>query len=169
MTLAEYRDTITEPLRQCTLVFLQQGDQILLAMKKRGFGAGRWNGVGGKVEENETIRQAAVREAEEEIGVRIHPEDLRGVAVLNFYFSEAPADKDWNQQVYVYFCDDWQNEPVESEEMAPQWYHTYELPYPDMWPGDELWLSKVLEGHQVEAAFMFDASGNVANHELRVV
>ena len=38
-------------------------------MKKRGFGVGKINGVGGKVGKGETIETAAVREAHEEVGV----------------------------------------------------------------------------------------------------
>ncbi len=43
-------------MRDCTLLFLiKKNDGVItdvcLAMKKRGFGAGRWNGVGGKVTE----------------------------------------------------------------------------------------------------------------------
>ena len=38
-------------------------------MKKRGFGAGRWNGFGGKVAPAETIEDAARRELLEEAGV----------------------------------------------------------------------------------------------------
>lgn len=36
---------------QNTLVFVfNPQNQVLLAMKKRGFGEGKWNGSGGKVE-----------------------------------------------------------------------------------------------------------------------
>ncbi len=35
---------------QTTLCFLLKGDEILLALKKRRFGTGKWNGVGGKIE-----------------------------------------------------------------------------------------------------------------------
>lgn len=52
-----------------TLLFLIKDDHVLLAMKKRGFGAGNWNGVGGKIEAGESIEQALVRECQEEIGV----------------------------------------------------------------------------------------------------
>ena len=49
-----------EKLRDATLVFLIKRSQgkileICLAMKKRGFGMNRWNGVGGKVEKDENI------------------------------------------------------------------------------------------------------------------
>lgn len=45
-----------------TLVLVRNdvGD-ILLGLKKRGFGEGKWNGFGGKVEPGETIHQAAAR------------------------------------------------------------------------------------------------------------
>jgi 8-oxo-dGTP pyrophosphatase MutT (NUDIX family) len=42
-------------IRQATLVFVfNPAGDILLAMKKRGFGEGKWNGAGGKVEPGET-------------------------------------------------------------------------------------------------------------------
>jgi len=61
-------------MKKVTLCFLLKGDEILLAVKKQslsGFGAGigKWNGVGGKVDEGETIRFAAIRELNEEVGV----------------------------------------------------------------------------------------------------
>lgn len=56
-------------LRQATICLLIKDDQVLLALKKRGFGEGKWNGVGGKVKDGETIEQTAIRETQEEIGV----------------------------------------------------------------------------------------------------
>jgi NADH pyrophosphatase NudC (nudix superfamily) len=65
-----------------TLLFLQKDDQILLAMKKRGFGSDRYNGVGGKLEPGETIEQALIRECQEEIEVT--PLSYRKVAEHDF-------------------------------------------------------------------------------------
>ena len=42
---------------------------ILLGMKKRGFGTGKWNGFGGKVEAGESNEQAALRELKEESSI----------------------------------------------------------------------------------------------------
>ena len=59
-----------------TLVFLREDCRVLLGMKKRGFGAGKWNGFGGKIETGETITEAAVREVKEECGYIVNIEDL---------------------------------------------------------------------------------------------
>ena len=38
-----------------TLVYIRDDENILLGLKKRGFGTGKWNGFGGKVQAGETI------------------------------------------------------------------------------------------------------------------
>jgi 8-oxo-dGTP diphosphatase/2-hydroxy-dATP diphosphatase len=42
------------------LIFREDFSQVLLGMKKRGFGEGKWNGFGGKLDLGETIEQAAL-------------------------------------------------------------------------------------------------------------
>ena len=49
------------PNKLLTLLFIVEPYRVLLGMKKRGFGAGRWNGFGGKVHEDETIEDGARR------------------------------------------------------------------------------------------------------------
>lgn len=44
-----------------SLVFIRKTTEVLLGLKKRGFGEGKWNGFGGKVEQGETIVQGATR------------------------------------------------------------------------------------------------------------
>lgn len=138
-------------LPQATLLFLVKDSQILLAMKKRGFGKNLWNGVGGKPEHGETIEQTAIRECREEIGVV--PNSLEKVALLDFYFPEASSD--WNQQVHVFFCTSWKNEPAETEEMAPAWYELGKIPYEKMWEDDQYWLPLVIDNKFVTAKFWF--------------
>ena len=49
------------PNQLLTLVLIMKGKQVLLGMKKRGFGKGKWNGFGGKVQDGEEILDAARR------------------------------------------------------------------------------------------------------------
>ncbi len=156
-------------VRNCTLVFLikRQGGvitHICLAMKKRGFGAGKWNGAGGKVEKGETIEEAAVREAKEEIGVDLH--GISKIGELMFYFSHNPA---WDMLVHAYFCEKWSGEPLESEEMRPEWFPVSEIPFASMWPDDEFWIPHVLKGEKVKASFTFSENDVIHAKDVQLV
>ena len=127
-----------------TLCLLVEDDQVLLAMKKRGFGAGRYNGYGGKQEEGDrSILHTAVRELEEESKIYAKEHHLKEVAQLSFFFLNNP---EWNQKVFVYLVSQWTNEPKETEEMKPEWFSINKIPYDKMWEADVHWLPHVLEG-----------------------
>ncbi len=133
------------------------GNRLCLAMKKRGFGIGKWNGIGGKVQDEETVEEAAIRELKEEIGVDTHHHHLEEVGNIKFYFNEKP---DWNQHMHIFFIKNWTGKPIETEEMAPQWFDNDKLPYKDMWVDDPHWLPKVIEGKKIEGEFYFTKEGS---------
>jgi len=136
-------------------------------MKKRGFGQGLWNGVGGKAKEGETPKVASFREAFEEIGV--HVKKTRKVALLHFYFPDDPKKKDWNQDVHVFLVSKWMGEPEETEEMRPQWFDISEIPFATMWPDDPHWLPKVLAGERIVGWFSFDDENKVLDYKVKNV
>ena len=148
-----------------TLLFLRRDGEILLAMKKRGFGSGLWNGAGGKLEPGETVEQAMIRECQEEIGVT----PINYEAVAEHDFVQDSATDPWHMYVYAYVCDEWQGEPVETEEMAPRWFRLDEIPYDTMWDDDRLWLPQVLDGLKVVGKFSFDHENRLRDHAVRVV
>lgn len=166
MKLIDYKKKIKKPLRQATLCFLIREDKVLLAMKKRGFGKDRFNGAGGKRHDGETIRQTAIRETEEEIGVKIIKP--KKIGVLDFYFPQVQLKDNWNQRVIVYLATDWTGRPVESDEMKPKWFNINKLPFNKMWSDDYLWLSHVLNNKKVQAEFAFDLDQKVVDYTLKV-
>lgn len=97
-----------------TLCIIRQNNKILLGMKKRGFGAGRWNGFGGKLLEGETIEDGARRETKEEAGVDLI--DLNKVGIIDFEF-EGNSEI---LQVHIFKINEFLGKPAESEEMKPQ-------------------------------------------------
>ncbi len=143
-------------MRKVTLCFLLQGDEICLAMKKRGFGEGKYNGVGGKVGPDESIEEAAIRETQEEIDVLVDPKDLDHRGTITFTFAEKP---DWDQEVHVFCIRTWSGTPTETEEMAPQWFLRTAIPYERMWIDDPLWLPTVLEGKRIRAHCALSCDG----------
>ncbi|EKD53219.1 MAG: NUDIX hydrolase [uncultured bacterium] len=167
MNIKEYESTLKEPLRQVTITLLLRENQILLAMKKRGFGAGKWNGVGGKANDGEDVVDAAIRETHEEIGVI--PNNLELVGTINFYHPFNADGKGFNQQVNVYLSRDWDGEPVETDEMNPQWFEIDEIPYKEMWWDDEIWFPIILKGSKVKASFMFDENEKIIDQIIEEV
>jgi 8-oxo-dGTP pyrophosphatase MutT (NUDIX family) len=151
-----------------TLCFLERKDAILLALKKRGFGAGKWNGAGGKyvpgVDAN--IRHAVVRETHEELGVALQPDTLDLRAVLFFHYPASPEKAPLDLQCFTYFTSAWEGKPQESEEMRPQWFLKKNIPYTKMWEDDAFWLPKVLAHKNTEAHFWFDADNHVIRHTI---
>ena len=140
-------------MRDVTLCFLTRGDEILLGLKKRGFGKDKFNGFGGKLNNGESIEQAVIREMYEETTVKVNSNDLNKVGELIFRFPE--SKKDWNQKVHVFFINRWDGEPIETEEMKPVWIRTDSLPFEKMWADDKYWLPMVLDGKIVKGDFSF--------------
>ena len=136
-------------------------------MKKRGFGQGRWNGAGGKLDPkmgDKSILDAAIRETKEEIGVEIkNPEKA---AVFHFRFEK---NKEWDQDVHLFLAKNWEGEPSESEEMLPKWFAFKDIPYKDMWPDDTHWMPHILAGKKLEADFLFGEGDKILNYNINLV
>ena len=73
-----------QPRQLANLCFIVKDGRVLLIRKKRGLGAGKINGPGGKLEPGETALAAAIREVQEEIGVTPLLIEDRGVVRFQF-------------------------------------------------------------------------------------
>lgn len=136
-----------------TLVLPMRDGKVLLGMKKRGFGVGKWNGFGGKVEEGESIEEAAARELFEECGIRALNLVPRAVQTFRFEGSDVPLE------VHVFSLTAWEGEPQESEEMSAEWFSFDAIPLKKMWADDAHWFPLLLSGKNWNAEFDFDKSG----------
>jgi 8-oxo-dGTP diphosphatase/2-hydroxy-dATP diphosphatase len=143
-----------------TLCIVHQHPRVLLGMKKRGFGEGRWNGFGGKVAAGETIEEAARREMHEEAGVEVG--DLEKMGILEFEFQGNPEIL----EVHVFRAQDFTGEPTESEEIRPQWYRVDEIPFDSMWPDDKFWIPMFLDGKKFKGRFLFGPEDVVVEYNL---
>ncbi len=137
------------PRERANLCFIVKDGRILLIRKKRGLGAGKVNGPGGKIEAGETAMQAAIRETQEEIGVT--PLGLEERGVLHFEFADG-----YSLQCVVFQAGDLEGEPIETEEAAPFWKPLDSIPYDEMWEDDKHWLPLMLSGQKFAAYFEFD-------------
>lgn len=144
-----------------TLCLLQRSGEVLLGMKKRGFGMGKWNGFGGKVEPGETIEDAARREVLEECGITVR--SLRERGVMTFTFDTEP----FAMEVHVFSSDDFSGEAAETDEMRPQWFSHDAIPFDAMWADDRHWFPIFFAGKNWEGTFHFKDQATIAHFELK--
>lgn len=156
-------------MKQLTLVIIHQNHRVLLGMKKRGFGVGRWNGFGGKIELGETISEAAERELFEE--ANIVADNLEEFGILNFKFVDQTPDL----EVHIFRANSFSGELMETEEMRPQWFKIDEIPYDKMWADDIFWLPLLIKGEKFKGEFTFDKpssaeyAGKIISQKLDII
>ncbi|MCL4387996.1 8-oxo-dGTP diphosphatase [Candidatus Marsarchaeota archaeon] len=164
--ISDYIDKYSDSLRDVTLCYFvdKKKSEVLLAMKKRGFGQGKLNGAGGKLKAGETVEEAMIRESVEEVGVR--PKSYYKAGTLRFYFGGSNPKSEFNQRVHVYIAEEWDGEISESEEMEPKWFKISSIPLDMMWDDDKYWLPYVLNGKFVDAHFLFGDSNKVTDMKI---
>jgi len=137
------------PVDRCTLLFVVRGGEVLLIRKKRGLGAGKVNGPGGRIEPGETPLEGAVREVQEETGCT--PLDPVEHGELSFQFVDG-----YSTHVFVFRSLDCEGPIHETDEAQPLWTRLGGIPYDEMWADDVIWLPILLRGGRFKGRFVFD-------------
>ena len=138
-----------QPTERATLCFVIRGGEILLIRKKRGLGAGKVNGPGGRLEPGESPLECAIRETQEELCVTPREPEWRGD--LHFQFADGYA-----LHCAVFTATDCDGTPEETDEAVPLWTRLDEIPFQEMWADDAHWLPGVIAGRNFRGYFDFD-------------
>lgn len=149
-----------------TWMILRDGNRILLGHKKRGFGKGNINGIGGKLEPGETPEQAAVRETAEEIHVKVTKFHKVGLVIFDELLFK---DQRGQMTMHCYEATAWEGEPVETAEIKPEWFTVDNIPYAKMWTDDEHWLPQVLDGQTIEARFKYNDNFEIVEFHVDIL
>lgn len=150
-----------KPTEYAALCFVIREGRILLIRKKRGFGAGKINGPGGRLERGETALDAAIRETQEEIGVT--PFSLKEIGELHFEFVDG-----YKLHVTVFTGDGCSGELIETDEATPFWVNIADIPYDEMWRDDEHWLPLAIKTARFSGYFVFDGD-RLLSHRVVVL
>jgi len=148
-----------KPDDEATLLFVIKGRQVLLIDKKRGMGAGKINGPGGRLEDGESAIGAAIREVQEEIGVTPLGVEKRGE--LRFQFTSG-----YSLKCHVFRAADIEGEPIATDEAEPRWESIGNLPFERMWEDDRVWLPMLIAGQDFSGAALFEGERMLA-HDIR--
>ena len=149
-----------QPNLRATLMFIlaEERGEVLLIRKKRGIGAGKINGPGGKIDPGETPLECAIRETREELCVTaLHPEKH---GELWFEFTDG-----LRMLVHVFLAKTHTGEAKETAEAIPLWTRLDRLPLDEMWEDDRYWLKELLQDHmQFTGRFVFEGERMLAGN-----
>lgn len=134
---------------EATLCYVVDDGEVLLIEKRRGLGAGLYNGPGGKLEAGETPVEAIEREVAEEVSIVV--DDPTKVGELTFLHDADPV-----LFVHVFRTEHYRGTPAPSPEAKPEWFPTDELPYDRMWEDDHIWLPRAIAGDPFVGEFAFE-------------
>ena len=150
-----------QPTLRATLLFIIRDGEILLIRKKRGLGAGKINGPGGKIDPGETARQCAVREVEEELLVTVS--DPQEIGLLHFQFTDGLA-----LLCHVFRATTFTGTPTETDEATPIWTALDAIPIEEMWEDDRYWIQHLIKAQRFEGFFEFDGE-IMLSHRMEMI
>jgi len=142
-----------------SLVIVHKKNKVLLGLKLRGFGKDKWNGFGGKLEDedNGDLERCVFRETKQEAGIEVR--NLRKIGETKYVFE----GKEQDHLVHIYVTDYFDGYPVKTEEMAPEWFAADEIPYDEMWHNDRYWIPYLLKGEEFRAVINMTAKGDTTS------
>ncbi|MGI6054703.1 MAG: NUDIX hydrolase [Clostridium sp.] len=126
-----------------TLCYMEKDGCYLMmhrVRKKQDVNAGKWIGVGGHFEENESPEECLVREVREETGLRLETWRFRGIVTF--------MAKGWpTEYMCLFTADAPEGEVLDCEEGELCWIPKGEIMNLNLWEGDRIFLRFLLEEH----------------------
>jgi len=144
-----------EPTERASLCFVIRDGRILLIHKKRGLGAGKINGPGGRIEPGESVEDAARRETREEVGLT--PTGLARAGELWFQFVDGYA-----LHCTVFTAGGAEGALVETPEARPFWTEISAIPFDEMWTDDRHWIPWMLARRPFRGLFHYEGDRMLA-------
>lgn len=144
-----------------TLCYLRQPGQTLMLLRNRKPGdihAGKYNGLGGKLEPGETPEACVCREVHEECGLTLVEPSLRGLLT----FPSFAAGRDW--YVWVFVAHRFSGTQHDCPEGELRWVADHELLDLPLWEGDRIFLRWLAEGRFFSARMRYQ-DGRLIEHD----
>ncbi len=118
--------------------------------KKNDVHEGKWNGLGGKFEDNETPEECVIREVKEESGLLISSPKLHGFITFPLF----DGTHDW--YVFVFTADKFKGNLIDSNEGRLEWIPNNKITDLNLWDGDAIFLKWLKEDKFFSAKFNYE-------------
>lgn len=127
--------------------------------KENDYHEGKWNGLGGKFEQGESPEECAIREIEEECGLKVKSIKMRGFITFPMF----DGKDDW--YVFLFTADEFTGELIDSNEGNLAWIKNNALIDLNLWDGDKIFIPWLFKDKFFSAKFNY-ADGKYLNHQV---
>ena len=127
-------------MKNSVLCYIEKDEKYLMLYrnkKKNDVNGGKWIGVGGKLEENESPDEALLREVKEETGLTLTSYRFRGIITF-------VSDTWEGEYMYLYTADGFDGEIIECNEGELLWVDKSSVLDLPTWEGDRIFLTRLL-------------------------
>ncbi len=124
-----------------TLCYLEKDGKYLMLLrnkKEHDLNEGKWIGVGGKFEENETAEECVIREVQEETGYTLTSFKMRGIVT----FISGRAETEY---MHLFTADGFTGTEIPCNEGELHWIDRDKVPELNLWEGDRIFLKLLAE------------------------
>ncbi len=145
-----------------TLCYVKKDNKTLMLhriKKENDMHEGKWNGLGGKLENGESPEECVIREVKEESGLEIKNPKLKGILT----FPAFDGIDDW--YVFVFIAEEFEWELIDSPEGKLEWIDDYKLTQLNLWEGDKLFLEWLKQDKCFSGKFIY-RNGNLVSYEV---
>jgi len=149
-------------MKLATLCYVRRGGKTLMIhriKKENDVHQGKWNGLGGKLEQGETPEECALREIREESGLQATHLVLKGLLTFPLFAN----NEDW--YAFVFVVDDFVGELIESSEGHLEWIDDQAILDLNLWEGDRVFLPWLDESGFFSAKFTY-LEGKYIDHAV---
>lgn len=125
-----------------TLCYIEKDDQYLMLhriRKKNDVNEGKWIGIGGHFEKNESPEECLLREAKEETGLTLTSWKFRGI--VTFIAEGWPPE-----YMCLYTADGFEGTLLPCDEGTLEWVPKKDLLKLNLWEGDKIFLKLMADG-----------------------
>lgn len=131
-------------MKKTTLCYIEKDNQYLMLYRNKKVNdpnEGKWIGIGGKLEENESIEECLLREVKEEVGITLTNYTYRGV--VHFI-----SDTWENEEMYLYTASEYDGDIAkECSEGTLRWISKEEIYSLPLWEGDKIFLDALVKNN----------------------
>lgn len=149
-------------MKLATLCYVRRAGKTLMIhriRKKEDIHAGKWNGLGGKMEPGESPEECVIREVREEAGLEIRDPHLCGVLT----FPDFAHNEDW--YAFVFTAHEFDGDLIDSNEGVLRWIDDDELLDLPLWEGDRYFLP-FLEGKNFFSGKFIYQNGRLVDYQV---